>query len=78
MCVASYGYMGDLLRISEKLRWLGPARYNYAGALVMALGLSYEAHVSYLPAHRWVPYLHLLTFRPISDCNCIVRACCML
>lgn len=53
--MASYGYMGDLLRISEKLRWLGPARYNYAGALVMALGLSYEAHVSYLPAHRLLP-----------------------
>lgn len=32
-CVAAYGYMGDLMRESERLRWLGPSRYNLAGAL---------------------------------------------
>ena len=31
-CVASYGYMGDLMATSEKLRCLGPARYGLAGA----------------------------------------------
>lgn len=32
-CVAAYGYMGDLMCESERLRWLGPGRYNLAGAM---------------------------------------------
>lgn len=32
-CVAAYGYMGDLMNESERLRWMGPSRYNLAGAL---------------------------------------------
>jgi hypothetical protein len=32
-CVAAYGYMGDLMCESERLRWMGPGRYNIAGAL---------------------------------------------
>lgn len=32
-CVAAYGYMGDLMCESERLRWVGPGRYNLAGAL---------------------------------------------
>ena len=32
MCTACYGYMGDLMHTSEGLRWLGPSRYNLAGA----------------------------------------------
>ena len=35
VCVASYGYMGDLMRQSEKLRFLGPSRYNLAGAATL-------------------------------------------
>ena len=35
VCVASYGYMGDLMRHSEKLRFLGPSRYNIAGAATL-------------------------------------------
>jgi ceramide kinase len=31
VCVASYGYMGDLMATSERLRCLGPARYGIAG-----------------------------------------------
>ena len=31
MCTACYGYMGDLMATSERLRWLGPSRYNLAG-----------------------------------------------
>lgn len=26
-----YGYFGDLLKESEKLRWMGPKRYDFAG-----------------------------------------------
>lgn len=29
--VMSYGYLGDLLHESEKLRWLGPRRYEFSG-----------------------------------------------
>ena len=50
ICVASYGYMGDLMRTSEKLRWMGPPRYNTAGALTLFKGRSYQARVSYKPA----------------------------
>ena len=49
-CVASYGYMGTLLSLSERLRWLGPARYNVAGALALAAGGSVGARVAWRPA----------------------------
>ncbi len=39
-CVAAYGYMGDLMRESERLRWMGPSRYNLAGALTSNFGSS--------------------------------------
>ncbi|CAL5222892.1 g5321 [Coccomyxa viridis] len=50
VCVASYGYMGDLMRTSERLRFLGPARYGLAGAWTLLRGAAYDAEVSYLPA----------------------------
>ena len=50
-CVASYGYMGDLMHTSESLRWMGPERYNVAGAFTLALGRSYQAKVAFLPAN---------------------------
>ena len=49
-CVGSYGYMGDLMALSERLRWLGPARYGLAGALTLLRGRAYGAAVSLLPA----------------------------
>lgn len=27
----AYGYFGDIIRESEKLRWVGPRRYDVAG-----------------------------------------------
>ncbi|KAJ3632119.1 hypothetical protein Zmor_022079 [Zophobas morio] len=27
----SYGFLGDVMRTSEKYRWMGPSRYDYAG-----------------------------------------------
>lgn len=50
VCVASYGYMGDLMKDSEKLRWMGPARYNIQGAITLFRGRAYTARVSWLPA----------------------------
>lgn len=49
VCVASYGYMGDLMRLSERLRFLGPARYGLAGAITLLRGRAYDAEVSPFP-----------------------------
>ena len=48
VCVASYGYMGDLMRTSERLRFLGPSRYGLAGAWTLLRGAAYEAKVGSL------------------------------
>ena len=45
VCVASYGYMGDLMVTSEALRCLGPARYGLAG------GCLPNNHCLYFPNH---------------------------
>lgn len=29
--IVSYGYLGDVIRDSEKFRWMGPQRYDYSG-----------------------------------------------
>ena len=50
VCVAAYGYMGDLMKHSEGMRWMGPGRYNIAGAYTLALGKAYQARVEYRPA----------------------------
>jgi len=49
-CVAAYGYMGDLMAQSERMRCLGPSRYNLAGALTLFRNNSYRARVRYLPS----------------------------
>lgn len=48
--MAAYGYMGDLMRESEGLRWLGPLRYDLVGARTLLRGKTYRARVKYLPA----------------------------
>ncbi|EIE23262.1 hypothetical protein COCSUDRAFT_66245 [Coccomyxa subellipsoidea C-169] len=58
VCYATYGYMGDLLRTSETLRWskwLGERRYPLAGALTLLRGRCYRACVSYLPSMHSAP-----------------------
>lgn len=30
----SYGYLGDVIRDSEKFRWMGPQRYDYSGKYI--------------------------------------------
>lgn len=50
VCVASYGYLGDVMASSEQLRFLGPTRYNVSGALQLAGLKRYAATVRYRPA----------------------------
>uniref|UniRef100_A0A7N0V3X2 Ceramide kinase n=1 Tax=Kalanchoe fedtschenkoi TaxID=63787 RepID=A0A7N0V3X2_KALFE len=45
---AGYGFYGDVITESEKYRWMGPKRYDYAGTKVFLRHRSYEAEVRYL------------------------------
>ncbi|GFR45202.1 hypothetical protein Agub_g6596 [Astrephomene gubernaculifera] len=51
VCMASYGFMGDVMRVSEQLRCLGPGRYDVTGALQYLRLASYRVAVSYREAH---------------------------
>ncbi|GAB4858835.1 hypothetical protein Ancab_010313 [Ancistrocladus abbreviatus] len=43
-----YGFYGDVIVESEKYRWMGPKRYDFAGTKVFLRHSSYEAEVAYL------------------------------
>ncbi|KAK1305409.1 Sphingosine kinase 1 [Acorus calamus] len=43
-----YGFYGDVIKESEKYRWMGPKRYDYAGTKVFLKHRSYEAEVAFL------------------------------
>ncbi|KAL7146586.1 hypothetical protein ABFS83_06G051200 [Erythranthe nasuta] len=45
---AGYGFYGDVITESEKYRWMGPKRYDYAGTKVFLQHKSYEAEVNYV------------------------------
>ncbi|KAJ6711173.1 SPHINGOSINE KINASE [Salix purpurea] len=45
---AGYGFYGDVIAESEKYRWMGPKRYDYAGTKVFLRHCSYEAEVAYI------------------------------
>ncbi|KAG0587968.1 hypothetical protein KC19_2G205600 [Ceratodon purpureus] len=45
---AGYGFYGDVMRESEDLRWMGPARYDIAGCMVFLKHKAYEAEISFL------------------------------
>ncbi|XP_020096313.1 ceramide kinase [Ananas comosus] len=45
---AGYGFYGDVIKESEKYRWMGPIRYDYAGTIVFLQHRSYEAEIAYL------------------------------
>ncbi|XP_050223739.1 ceramide kinase isoform X2 [Mercurialis annua] len=45
---AGYGFYGDVITESEKYRWMGPKRYDYAGTKVFLRHKSYEAEVAYV------------------------------
>jgi ceramide kinase len=48
-CIATYGFMGDVVQESEHHRWLGPLRYDIIGAMKILNNQSYHCRVSYLP-----------------------------
>ncbi|XP_070192354.1 ceramide kinase-like isoform X2 [Littorina saxatilis] len=50
--MTSYGYYGDLLADSERLRWMGPKRYNWSGFKKIVMNKAYEGEVSFLPAEK--------------------------
>ncbi|XP_061348923.1 ceramide kinase isoform X1 [Gastrolobium bilobum] len=45
---SGYGFYGDVITESEKYRWMGPKRYDYAGTMVFLKHRSYEAEIAYL------------------------------
>ncbi|KAJ9533266.1 hypothetical protein QJQ45_018391 [Haematococcus lacustris] len=61
VCQAAYGFLGDVMRLSEGLRFLGPARYDIAGALQFLRLRPYRLHIAYRPC------LDLLSPAPSSE-----------
>ncbi|KAF7393296.1 hypothetical protein HZH66_009129 [Vespula vulgaris] len=51
--VLSYGYLGDVIRDSEKFRWMGPQRYDYSGFKKIIANKGYEGEIQLLsdPCH---------------------------
>ncbi|XP_072985971.1 ceramide kinase isoform X1 [Typha latifolia] len=49
---AGYGFYGDVIQESEKYRWMGPARYDYAGTMVFLKHRSYEAEIAFLEVEK--------------------------
>ncbi|XP_076243330.1 ceramide kinase [Calliopsis andreniformis] len=49
----SYGYLGDVIRDSEKFRWMGPQRYEYSGFKKIIANKGYEGEITLLsdPCH---------------------------
>lgn len=45
---SGYGFYGDVIKESESYRWMGPARYDFAGTRVFLRHRSYEAEVSFI------------------------------
>ncbi|XP_024982258.1 ceramide kinase-like [Cynara cardunculus var. scolymus] len=52
---AGYGFYGDVITESEKYRWMGPKRYDYAGTKVFLRHRSYEAKVAYMKVESEKP-----------------------
>ncbi|KAH7428563.1 hypothetical protein KP509_09G007200 [Ceratopteris richardii] len=45
---AGYGFYGDVIKESEPNRWMGPARYDYAGTKVFFQHKLYDAEISFI------------------------------
>ncbi|GIL42232.1 hypothetical protein Vafri_272, partial [Volvox africanus] len=50
VCQAGYGFMGDVMRFSERLRFMGPTRYDVTGAVQYMRLASYRVKLSYREA----------------------------
>lgn len=73
--MASYGFMGDLMEASEKVRWMGPVRYEIVGARMLAANRSYHARIEYLPAPEVRCEMSLNTRRGMLSNFCVVAQC---
>ncbi|VDM31108.1 unnamed protein product [Hydatigera taeniaeformis] len=51
-----YGFHGDILEPSERLRWLGPPRYDFAGAIKWLKLACYKCRIAYLPSTSSTPF----------------------
>ncbi|XP_012511042.1 PREDICTED: ceramide kinase isoform X1 [Propithecus coquereli] len=49
-----YGFYGDIIRDSEKKRWMGLVRYDFSGIKTFLSHHCYEGTVSFLPAQHTV------------------------
>lgn len=47
----AYGFLGDVLKTSERNRWMGPKRYKWGAARRLWKMRRYDVEVSYLPSH---------------------------
>ncbi|KAG1362145.1 ceramide kinase [Cocos nucifera] len=52
---AGYGFYGDVIKESEKYRWMGPVRYDFAGTKVFLEHRSYEAEIAFLETEKFDP-----------------------
>uniref|UniRef100_A0A1B6D226 DAGKc domain-containing protein n=1 Tax=Clastoptera arizonana TaxID=38151 RepID=A0A1B6D226_9HEMI len=43
--VISYGYLGDIIRDSDKFRWMGPKRYDFSGFKKFLVNQGYEGEI---------------------------------
>ncbi|GMH32730.1 hypothetical protein BSKO_00564 [Bryopsis sp. KO-2023] len=68
-CLAGYGFMGDISRASERLRWMGPLRYDIAGVMVFLLSRSHRARIIYNPAGPPPPVSQNVCVGPCSWCK---------
>lgn len=50
-----YGFYGDVLKDSERKRWMGPARYDLSGVKTFLSHNYYEGSISFLPADMGDP-----------------------
>lgn len=47
---AGYGFYGDVIKESEKYRWMGPSRYDFTGTKVFLEHRAYKAEIGFLEA----------------------------
>lgn len=48
----AYGFLGDVLKESEKHRWMGPKRYDYAGFLATLKNRRYYCEINMVLSHH--------------------------
>lgn len=72
--VMSYGYFGDLMRESDRFRWLGPKRYDYAGFKKFLLNRGYDVELLLLEESETTNTLDMKTTREKIKCfeNCSI------